>query len=225
MTRSAGYSVKHILTLLKLANNDLSRLEHVYDNLKSEVSSLEAEKQTSTRIIEDYNNHINGLGQRFADCCMSCEEEGARLNELQQRPMKLQALVRRFENNDSEYIKIRKVVEIKVQDILSNSKDFVNYAVLSVTETMRNNPEKYRPLVSCSTPSIYRRDMEYQGSYMYGQKHQHTSTEDYMSMLTKESDKLYNMILKDQIDQIIDNYDSLPMTSISSLTPISSSDG
>jgi DNA-binding Lrp family transcriptional regulator len=91
MTKSAGYSVKHIVTLLKLANNDLPRLEHVYDTLKSEVSSLDAEKQTSTRIIEDYNNHIKGLGQRFADYCMSCEEEGARLNELQQRRMKLQA--------------------------------------------------------------------------------------------------------------------------------------
>ena len=42
--------------------------------------------------------------------------------KLQQERMKLEDLVKRFENNNEEYLKIRKTVEEKVISILSDGK-------------------------------------------------------------------------------------------------------
>ncbi|HET7345123.1 MAG TPA: hypothetical protein VFJ05_04540, partial [Nitrososphaeraceae archaeon] len=51
-----------------------------------------------------------------------------------------------FQNNNEEYIKITRAVEEKVLGVLSNGKVLIRYALLSITESIRNNPERYRSL-------------------------------------------------------------------------------
>ena len=57
--------------------------------------------------------------------------------------MKLEAAVKYFENNNEEYIKIRKTIEEKVHSILSDRKMLLKLALLSLTESMRKDPDKY----------------------------------------------------------------------------------
>ncbi len=66
--------------------------------------------------------------------------------ELHQKKVKLEALVNDFQDNNEEYIKFTKSVEEKVVCVLSNAKVFLRYALLSITESVRNDPERYRPI-------------------------------------------------------------------------------
>jgi hypothetical protein len=66
-----------------------------------------------------------------------------RLRHLQQEIMKQEAIVKHFENNNEEYhIKIRKTVEERVISIISNSKMLLKSAILSLTESMRKDPDR-----------------------------------------------------------------------------------
>ena len=57
--------------------------------------------------------------------------------------IKLEGLVDNFQNNNEEYIKIRNTVEEKVHSVLSDWKMLLKLALLSLTESMRKDPDKY----------------------------------------------------------------------------------
>jgi hypothetical protein len=106
----------------------------------------------------------------------SCRQEEKKLDDLRQKRMKEEALVRQFENNDSEYIKIRKTAEEKVNNTLSDGKVLLKLAVLSLTESMKKDPEKYGRLICGTMPStILYTNPQYPpygyGFDKYGQEH------------------------------------------------------
>jgi len=213
MMNGAGYRVEAVVKLLRVANYDLPTLENEYERLKDQVNSLEAEKQTSVRIIDGYKTQIAGLGRRFDDYCLSCEEEGTRLNELQRKWVKLEALVRKFENNDSEYIKIRKVVEERAYAFLSSKRKLLELAALSVIESIRENPEKYRFLIRDNTSSADCTTPDFNPFYMYDPEwpQQQTQskayfTEDYVAMLAEDTNKLMVKLAKRLEDEILSDY-------------------
>ena len=66
--------------------------------------------------------------------------------------MKLQGLVKHFENNNEEYTTIRKTAEGKVHSTLSDQKMVLKLALLSLTDSMKNDPDKYSHLIYNITP-------------------------------------------------------------------------
>ena len=131
--------------------------------------------------------------------------------------MKQEAIVKHFENsNEVYYIKIRKTVEEKVISILSNSKMLLKLAFLSLTESMRKDPDRYISLIYHNNISS---TADYSGQYYdaasYGQQQQYPS-QDCISMLLEEAEKLYNKLSKELVDESISDYafsilSSLPM--------------
>jgi hypothetical protein len=53
LSQGAGMNVEHVVRILRLADDDLLRLEGRYYNLKSEIKSLEAKKENLIRIMQD----------------------------------------------------------------------------------------------------------------------------------------------------------------------------
>ena len=106
---------QHIVKLLKIANNDLPAVEYRPERLKSEVDSLESWKLNSNRVLENVTKNI----EYYSLCC---QRELAQMDQLYQKRMKLQAIVRDFENNNEEYAKVKKTVEEKVDSVLSDGR-------------------------------------------------------------------------------------------------------
>ena len=137
------------------------------------------------------------------------------------------ALVRQFENNNEEYTKIIKTVEEKVNDTLSKGKDLLRLAFLSLTESMRKDPEKYRSLIYPNMPSTtHYSDPQYPpygyGFYKNGQgqdQSRNYSKKDYIDMLVEEAHKLQDMLVKDIVDETLDDYRTHLRTSLPSLPP------
>jgi hypothetical protein len=131
--------------------------------------------------------------------------------------VRLEGIVDSFQNNDEEYIKIRKTVEEKVHSILSDKKMLLKLAILSLSESMRKDPDKYSSLIynnNISSNADYNNQC-YTASYMYGQQQQYPA-QAYMDMLIEEAERLYNKLTKELVDEIITDYSS----NISSSLPL-----
>ncbi len=212
LARAAGFRVQHVVRLLRVANSDLPLVDCKYENLKTDVKTLEEYKRNLEGRLGDLNNQITEASNYVEYYKASCRQEETKMNILRQKRMKLEALVKQFENNNEEYVKIRKTVEEKVISTLSDGKLLLRLAVLSIIESIRNNPDKYSSLIynknTCSSKSKTDYSNQQYFSPMDGQDR---PCEDYYSnacinMLIEESEKLYNKLAKPLVDKIISDY-------------------
>ena len=159
--------------------------------------------------------------KRLDSIRLDCEKELAQRDQLYQKRMKLEAAVRYFENNNEEYIKIRKTVEEKVISILSDAKMLLKLALLSLTESMRKDPDKYSSLIyHNNTSSNADYSSQYYAADSYGQQQQQYPSQDYIDMLIEEAEKLYNKLTKEWVDEIITDYAfSISSSSLPLLSP------
>ena len=220
--KAAGMGVPHVNRLLTIANNDLPSVESRYEGLKKEAATLEFQKASSARDSELLNNQIIMMRKTLDSTRLDYEKEMERFRHLQQERVNQEAIVKHFENsNEVYYIKIRKTVEEKVISILSNSKMLLKLALLSLTESMRKDPDRYISLIYHNNTYS---DTEYNSqnyeTASYGQQQQHHPSQDYISMLIEESEKLYTSLIKEWVDKINTDYTfSITSSSLPLLSP------
>ena len=211
LAKNAGMNVPHVNRLLTIANNDLPSVESRYEGLKKEAATLEYEKENSAREFQQVNDQIIMMRKTLDSTRLDCEKEMSRLQGLQQQSMKQEALVKHFENsNEVYYLKIRKTVEEKVISILSNSKMLLKLALLSLTESMRKDPEKFNAFIFCdnkysSLTTQTRGYSQYYDTVPYGQQQRYPS-QDCIDVLLEEAEKLYNKLVNELVDESITDY-------------------
>ncbi|HET7147987.1 MAG TPA: hypothetical protein VFI73_05750 [Candidatus Nitrosopolaris sp.] len=224
LAKAGGFRVEHVVRLLRTANSDLPILDCKYESLKKEVNSLEERKRNSGIKLQELHNQITEVTNYVEHCRASYRQEETKMKILRQRRMELEALVKQFENNNQQYIKIRKTVEEKILTTLSDRKALLTLALLCLTKSMRNNPEKYNSLIYYGGSSTRGYSRPYSGaSHLYGQQQYQSKnygSEDYMTMLVEEADKLWNILPKELVDQIITEYCTANGSSLPSLPPL-----
>ena len=137
--------VEQVVKVLEIANNNLPLVEHKCERLKREVDDLEANKHNSARILQDLSDQISYLRK-------ICKEQRLDLTKIQLQKVRIQGLVDNFQNDNEEYIKIKKTVEEQVESVLSDRKMLLKLEVLSLTESIRQNLDKYGSLIYQNTP-------------------------------------------------------------------------
>ena len=209
LSKEARLNSDHVVRILRLADDDLLRLEGRYYNLKSEIKSLEEKKESLIRIIQDYDNQVRALGKSY---CLLCQEEEVKLSDLQRQRLKTEALVSHFQNNDEEYLRIRKVVEEKVNSTLSNATILLKLTIVSVIQSIMNDPERYISLFQTNFTAANYNTSSYP-VYI------NNFTLEFESMLVNNAATVYDRLAKDLIDEILGKYDinasqsSLPLLS------------
>lgn len=68
------------------------------------------------------------------------------LDNLNKEYTRLKTFANDYQNNNEEYVKFVNTAGEKVLDALSNVNVLLRFALLSITESIRNNPERYRSL-------------------------------------------------------------------------------
>src|SRR5690348_7269465 len=89
-------------------------------------------------------------------------------------------------------------------------------ALLSLTESMKNDPDKYRRLIYHNTPSAANYNSQDNDTASYGQQQQYPS-HDYTDILLEEAEKPYNKLAKELVNENITDYAS---STSSSLLPV-----
>jgi hypothetical protein len=102
---------------------------------------------------------------------------------------------------------------------LSDAKPLLRIALLSLTESMRKDPDKYsRLLYYNNTPSNADYNSQDYDTFSYGQQQQQYPSQAYTDMLLEEAEKLFTNLEKMLTDEVIDQYAS--KMSISSSLPM-----
>jgi predicted transcriptional regulator len=177
LSKTAGMNAQHIVKLLTIANNYLPSVEQRYEKLKREEASLQAGNHNSARTLQELSDLISTTQNTLEQYESDCKERRLEIKNLNKECIASQELVNDFQNNNEEFIKIIKTVEDKVLGVLSNAKVLIRNALLSITESMRNNPERYRSIFyNMSSVTDYSGNGQ---DYMYGQQQQQNSSPDY----------------------------------------------
>jgi transposase len=239
--RAVGMNEEHVVNLLRIANDDndnnttnnnLPAVEHRYEKLIQEVNDLEHRKLNSNRDLQDLRKRILNSRKLLDSCDLTYKQQSEKIAYLQAKRIALEDLVRRFENNNKEYLKINQTVKDKVDSILSDGKVLLRLALYSVMESMRNEPVKYSSLICYHNNN--NETTHYPASFMHGGQQQlyissrDYFTEHYTTMLVQEAEKLYNKLVKEITEGITYDPAFSSSTSPSSSSPLlssSSSDG
>jgi hypothetical protein len=209
---AACIGVEQAIHLTKIANNDLPALEQKYQKLKKDVYSLESRKFEEHRTLNDLQDQIASSERILKWLKTLCQEEEAKINQLESEEIRVKRLVKRFKNNNEEYLKIKKIVKQHVASILFDSKRLLHLSLSSLMESMRRDPQKYSNLIYYTGSSSVRNIDQYSTRYYYhihGQQPYSSFDnffEEYNSTLLEDAEKLYNKSVKEWSEQIITRY-------------------
>ena len=87
------------------------------------------------------NDEIASVKALLNSYHISCERKRQEAESLNSEIIKLETLVSRFKSNNEEYLKIKQTVEEKVSSVLTDGKVILQFALASVIEAIRRNPD------------------------------------------------------------------------------------
>jgi hypothetical protein len=213
--KERGMGRMHMVKALAIADKELPYLEEKCELLKIENNDLESKKQQSNNELHNLNDEIASSKELLKSYTSSCERKRQESESLNNEISRLEAVVTRFKSNNEEYLKIKSTVEDILKNVLTDGKVLLHKAVFSIIETLRNeNNTTKNHLISflakdAITVSHYR-DYKYVSSTSIpssssGEHKLAQYIEDYKDTILEEAEKLYNRMIKDLTDTIIDN--------------------
>ena len=211
----SGIKVEEAVNLIRMANYELPGFEQKYQRIKKEVNSLALRKSKEYRTLQNLQDQISVANRMLKSLYVSSQEEEAKVDQLQWKIIRLKKVVKLFKDNDEEYLKIKKTVQDKVSSILLDGKGLMRLAFYSLMESMRKNPEKYSSLIyygNNNSSGWY--NTQYCASYYTSKKYQHKLNsydsffEALKTILLEDAERLYEQLLKEQVNSIISGYAS-----------------
>jgi hypothetical protein len=215
LSKAAGKSPEDVVNLLNIANNDLPALENRYESLQQNVSHLEFKELDLSIALEEMKSQIRHAKQMLHFYRQSHEKEVSKMLQLHSQNMRLDRLLRGFKNNNKEYIKIQFVAKQTLKSALSDKRQLLKLALLSLIESWRVDPTKYDSLIhgmsstvamSKSTITDYTvRASSYHFksfSYPYDQK---GYAETLKEAIVNESANLYEKMIKEFTNETMTN--------------------
>jgi hypothetical protein len=201
----AKMGVSQVINLLMIANNYLPSVQRRHEQLQNENIILDSNLRSAAREFQNLSNQITYMNKRLDDIKSECRTENATLEYLRQQIAKLEAFVYNFRNNDDGYTKLIKTIEEEVLRILSNKKALLKLAVLSIDESIRNNPDRYGSLISSrndNSNSSLATVASDTGQYI-GPDDLHISQNYHVEMLLEEAEKLYNSLAELFVREVV----------------------
>jgi hypothetical protein len=213
LSKVEDMGTKQVINLLKIANNDIPTLENRYTRLKNEGDLIEYTIANSNRNLHSIESQIITSSQILDLNNIAREQLRKEIDCLRNEKMGQRKMVRQFKRNNEEYLKIKKTVEQEVNRFLLEGKELLSFALYSLMESMRRDPDKYSSIIyysSASSTTSYG-DAFYKPSDVYGQQNQPYPSSDsffdaYKITLLNDTEKLYKALVRERINNIIANY-------------------
>jgi hypothetical protein len=228
--KGAQMGVPQVINLLRIANSGLPSVQHRYEMLQKQNNNLEAILGTQAKEFQNLSNQITYMNNRLDDIKSECSTESSTLEYLRQQIAKLEAFVYNFRNNDVGYAKLIKIIEEEVLRILSNKKALLKLAVLSIDESIRNNPDRYGSLISNRNDNSYSSLATVAsdtGQYV-GPDDLYISQNHRVEMLLEEAEKLYNslaeLFVREVVNESVSKQSTGDITSLPAALPLKGND-
>jgi hypothetical protein len=206
LCNSAGFDKKRVVELLKMADDNLQGFEYRYNLIKEEVNALAHRKVNIQKDIKNHEREIGALKKIQNYYQRTSNRESRKLSILQTGRLQLENLVKRFEEDNEEYNKIKRSAEEKVNSILTDKKALLQLALASLIDTMKSQPDMYSNILMISSkPTVAPFDQNYSSPSINGQSHvfQDRYVDTYKTMVIGEAEKLYGKMVKDLVTMIM----------------------
>jgi hypothetical protein len=211
--KAAKMGVPQVINLLRMANNYLPSVQLRCEELQNQNNLLDSIVTAKDREIQILDGQITDRRKELDAIKTECVREAALLQGLQQQRAKVETFVYTYKNNNEEYVNVIKSIENKVHDFLSDKKKLLNTAIISLIESMRNDPEKYSALVyhnndKQNSSSSSTRSKDHNSNLLNARRqvvvvppppYDGHIIEYYKDIMLQEAEKLYN----DIVDQIL----------------------
>jgi hypothetical protein len=146
LSKVARMSTQDVVNLLTIANNDLPSVQWRYEKLRREEASLQAGNQNSARTFQELIDLISTTNSTLEQYESDCKEKRLEITKLQIQRIGAEALVRDFQNNNETYLQIKQTIKREVESILTDRRQLLKFAILSIFESLRKDPRKFYAL-------------------------------------------------------------------------------
>ena len=214
LSKAAGMSTEHVVNLLQIANNDLQSVERRYQKLQRNVNHLESRELDESITLEELKSQIQDANHRLDSYRLSCQKEVRKMLQLHRQNMRLSVLLRQFKNSDEDYRKIRYTAKQTVRNVLSDNRQLLKFALLSLIELLRADPIKFNFLIhDMPSPLTMSKSVIIGypgGSSEYNIKplfysNQNSYTETLTEVITNGAASLYEKMVKDFTNETMTN--------------------
>ena len=159
LIKEKGMGIEKVVNAVEIAVNRLPYMESLYKQLKDEVDKMQRTRQQLENYLHKLKEEIASTKELLKSYSSSCERKRQEAENLNKEILRLEAIISRLQNNNEEYLKIKKTFEEEVSRVLIDSKVLLQFALASVIEAIRRNTGKYKNLLfndtlasSTSTP-------------------------------------------------------------------------
>jgi hypothetical protein len=205
LIKEKGMTIDQVVNAVDIAIHKLPYMESLYEQLNEQVDNTQRTRQQSENYLHNLKEEIASSKELLKSYTNSCERKRQEAKTLNNDISRLETVISRFKSNNEEYLKIEKTVEQKVKSVLTDNKQILQFALASVIEAIRRNPDKYNNLLAINISS----------SIIPTQESLPLHNEDYKTMILEESDNLYNELIKELVNRIMSAVNP-PKTSLSS---------
>jgi hypothetical protein len=140
--KSKNIGVEQVVELISKFNK-IPELEYRYQKLKEGVSTLQFQKQNLEKDLKGLNNQIVYSKSDLNYYHESCRQKAMELENLKVEKIRLETLINGFmSDNKGLYLKIKQAAEENVINLLKDGKILLKYAIISVTQALRTDPNK-----------------------------------------------------------------------------------
>ena len=147
LAKASGMNTDSVVNLLSIANNDLHAFEDKYKKQQQNMNHLESKELDASITLVDLKSQIQNANQVLYSCRLSCQKEVRKMFQLHRQNIRLNALLRQFKNSDENYLKIRYAAKQAAESVLSDSRQLLKFAVLSLIESLRADPIKFNFII------------------------------------------------------------------------------
>jgi hypothetical protein len=214
LSKDAHMNPRQVINLLQTATNDLQSVEQRYEKLNRSVDYLEFKALDASMNLEELKTQIQNANQMLHACRLSCQKEISKMLQLHRQNMGLYRLLRQFKNNNEEYIRIQDIAKQTVRNVLSDNRQLLKLALLSLIESLRTDPIRFDFLIhgipppltiSKSTVIVHPgRSSEYNIKTLLYSK-QNSYIETLTKVIVNEAASLYEKMVNDFANQTVTN--------------------
>lgn len=139
LIEAAGMDLKHVKRLLEVANNELPKVEEMYENLHRDVMNLNLKKQDAEAAILKLNGDIIYLRNTTEYQRLEYEKQESEKRILYLKKVRLESVIEQLQKTQ-EYTKIEQIVKREMNKIFGDDKQLLKLAFESIIESLLKNP-------------------------------------------------------------------------------------
>jgi hypothetical protein len=162
--KKEGLTPENIISFLNMADN-IQDLSKQFQSHLNEVKALELRKNRCKEQLEDLEYNKMSAQEQLSK--RACKKKFDELSGICSQVQMLEYQIERFKNCQS-YQAIEQAAKVKVNELLSDNRKVLEYALVSVIQALRDNPDRYLLIEKISYNSLGSiQSTLYQGDYQF----------------------------------------------------------